>query len=41
MMMQTNGWMSGGMGGAMWIWTALGVLAVVLLVIVINKLSKK
>jgi hypothetical protein len=29
------------MGGGMWIWTVIGVLVVVLLVIVISKLSKK
>ena len=28
-------------GGGMWLWTAIGVLVVVLLVVVINKLSKK
>jgi hypothetical protein len=28
-------------GGGMWIWTVIGVLVVVLLVIAINKLSKK
>ncbi len=32
-----NGWM----GGGMWIWTVIGVLIVVLLVVAINKLSKK
>jgi hypothetical protein len=32
-----NGWM----GGEMWLWTVIGVLVVVLLVVVINKLSKK
>ena len=37
MMNHTFGWM----GGGMWIWTVIGVLAVVLLVIVISKLSKK
>ena len=37
MMSYTDGWM----GGGMWIWTVIGVLVVVLLVIVINKLSKK
>jgi len=36
-MNHTDGWMDGGM----WIWTVIGVLAVVLLVVVINKLSKK
>jgi hypothetical protein len=29
------------MGGGMWIWTVIGVLVVVLLVVAINKLSKK
>jgi hypothetical protein len=44
MMNQTDGWMGGmggWMGGGMWIWTVIGVLVVVLLVVVINKLSKK
>jgi hypothetical protein len=29
------------MGGGMWLWTAIGVLVVVLLVVLINKVSKK
>ena len=29
------------MGGGMWIWTVIGVLVVVLLVVVISKQSKK
>jgi len=33
----SNGWM----GGGMWIWTVIGVLAVVLLVVLIKKVSKK
>jgi hypothetical protein len=33
--------MSGWMGGGMWIWTVVGILVVVLLVVVISKLSKK
>jgi hypothetical protein len=37
MMNQTNGWA----GGGMWISTVTGVAVVVLLVVVINKLSKK
>jgi hypothetical protein len=37
MMNHTYGWM----GGGMWIWTVIGVLVVVLLVVVINNLSKK
>jgi uncharacterized membrane protein len=31
----------GWMGGGMWIWTVIGVFLVVLLVVAINKLSKK
>lgn len=37
MMNYTEGWM----GGGMWIWTVIGVLVVVLLVVVMNKRSKK
>ena len=37
MMNYTNGWM----GGGLWIWTVIGVLVVVLLVIVITMLSNK
>lgn len=29
------------MGGGMWLWTVIGVLVVVLLVVVISKVSKK
>ena len=36
-MNHTDGWM---MGGGMWIWTMIGVLVVVLLVVAINNLSK-
>jgi uncharacterized membrane protein len=41
MMNHTDGWMNGWSGGGMWIWPVIGVLVVVLLVIVINKLFKK
>lgn len=41
MMNGTGGWMNDGMGGGMWLWTAIGVLVVVLLVVVIAKVSKK
>ena len=41
MMNQTDGWMSGWAGGGMWIWTVIGVLVVVLLVVAITKLSNK
>jgi hypothetical protein len=37
MMNQSYGWM----GGGMWIWTVIGVLVVVLLVVVINTQSRK
>jgi uncharacterized membrane protein len=37
MMNYTDGWM----GGGMWIWTVIGVLVVVLLVVVMNKRSKR
>jgi len=40
MMNHTNGGMSGWMGGAMWIWTVLGVPVAVLLVAFIIKLLK-
>jgi uncharacterized membrane protein len=39
-----NGWMGGGngwMGSGMWIWTVIGVLVVVLLVVLISNVSKK
>ena len=40
-MNQSDGWMNGWSGGGMWLWTVIGVLVVVLLVVVISKLSKK
>lgn len=36
-----RGWMSGWMGVGMWGWTVIGLLVVVLLVVAINRLSKK
>ena len=36
-MMNHYGWM----GGGMWLWTVIGVLVVVLLVVVISKVSNK
>ena len=36
-----HGGMNGWMGGEMWLWTVIGVLVVVLLVVLINKVSKK
>ena len=37
MMNYSGGWM----GGGMWLWTVIGVLVVVLLIVAINKQSKK
>ena len=37
MMGNASGWM----GGGMWLWTTIGVVVVVLLVVIIGKLSKK
>ena len=36
-----TGWMGGWAGGGMWLWTVVGILVVVLLVVVISKQSKK
>lgn len=36
-MNNTSGWM----GGGMWLWTVIGLLVIVLLVVVIGKQSKK
>ena len=40
-MMNQTGWMGGWAGGGMWVWTVLGILVVVLLVVMIGKLSTK
>ncbi len=40
-MNHANEWMTGWMGGGMWIWTAIGILVLVSLVVVIGKLSKR
>lgn len=37
MMNPTDGWM----GGGTWLWTVVGVLVVILLIVVINKRSRK
>jgi hypothetical protein len=41
MMNHTGEWMGGWAGGGMWVWTVIGVLVVVLLVVVINNVSRK
>jgi hypothetical protein len=41
MMNHAHGWMNGWLGGGMWLWTVIGILVVVLLVVVIRKLVKK
>ena len=41
-MNRTGGWMTDGwMGGGMWLWTVIGVLVEILLVVLINKVSNK
>jgi uncharacterized membrane protein len=41
MMNNTDGGMNGWAGGGMWVWTVIGVVIVVLLVVAISKMSKK
>ena len=41
MMNHTDGWMSGWMGGGMWIWPVIGIAVAVLLVVVISNQTKK
>lgn len=41
MMNEANGWMGGWTGGGMWVWTVIGSLVIVLLVVVIIKLFNK
>ena len=36
-----DGWMGGWAAGSMWLWLVIGILVVVLLVVAINKVSKK
>ncbi len=36
-----DGWMGGWAGGGMWLWTVIAVGVVVLLVVAINRMSKK
>ena len=40
-MIHADGWMNGWMGGGMLVWSGIGILVVVLLVIGIKWLSKK
>jgi hypothetical protein len=40
-MMGHDGWMGGWGGGSMWLWTVIGVLVVILLVVLIKRVSKK
>jgi hypothetical protein len=42
MMNHGSGWMgSGWMAGGIWLWTVIGTLVLVLLVVLINKVSKR
>ena len=41
MMNHTDGWMGDWTGGGMWIWSVVGLMVVILLVVVIAKLIKK
>ena len=41
MMNDTGGWMNHWMGEGMWIWTIVGSLVLVLLVVAITKTAKK
>jgi uncharacterized membrane protein len=38
---QASGHMNGWLGGGMWLWTVISVLVVVLLVVLVNRSSKK
>ena len=41
MMNNSYGWMGSGAAGGMWLWTVIGVLVVVLLVVLVKKVSTK
>jgi hypothetical protein len=41
MMNDSNGWMTGWGGPAMWVWMTIGVLVAVLLIVAMLKISKK
>jgi hypothetical protein len=40
-MMNHDEWMGGWAGGTMWVWTLIGVAVLALLIVAINKMSKK
>lgn len=40
-MMNHDGWMGGWSGGGMWLWTVIGVLVVALLIVTVNRVSRK
>lgn len=41
MMDQSTGHMNGWLGGGMWLWTVICVVGIVLLVVMINRFSRK
>ncbi len=41
MMDQSTGHMNGWLGGGMWLWTVIGVLIIVLLIVAINRFPRK
>lgn len=36
-----GGWMTGWGGGGLWVWAILGVVVVMLLAVIVNKITKK
>ncbi len=38
---QSTGHMNGWLGGGMWLWTVIGLLLIVLLIVAINRFSRK
>lgn len=41
MMNHGYGWMGGSMGEGMWVWTVIGILVVVLLIVLITRMSAR
>jgi hypothetical protein len=41
MMDQTTGHMNSWLGGGMWLWTVIGILLIVLLIVAINRFPRK